>query len=180
MISHIASKTSLSAFFFLYHISLVQYCPSKREEKTILVCTFLSRHKKQKEEDIAICECEYDISQPESACGETCLNVLTSTECTPGFCPCGFYCKNQVDMFSLILSLSSVNSSILMFLCSFNFFLLLPMFGVAAYSHFYHIGQKCLGATFYTFNCQYASPYSVLWFLFLALLYIWLKVASPS
>ncbi|EXB81592.1 Histone-lysine N-methyltransferase ASHH1 [Morus notabilis] len=53
------------------------------------------RHKKQKEEDIAICECKYDISQPESACGETCLNVLTSTECTPGFCLCGYYCKNQ-------------------------------------------------------------------------------------
>ncbi|XP_021817352.1 uncharacterized protein LOC110759580 isoform X1 [Prunus avium] len=53
------------------------------------------RHKTQKEEDIAICECKYDEHDPESACGERCLNVLTSTECTPGYCPCGVYCKNQ-------------------------------------------------------------------------------------
>ncbi|XVE55121.1 hypothetical protein DITRI_Ditri03aG0135300 [Diplodiscus trichospermus] len=53
------------------------------------------QHKKQKEEDIAICECKFDFSDPDSACGERCLNVLTSTECTPGYCPCGVYCKNQ-------------------------------------------------------------------------------------
>ncbi|KAK6246443.1 SET domain - like 10 [Theobroma cacao] len=53
------------------------------------------KHKKQKEEDIAICECKFDFSDPDSACGERCLNVLTSTECTPGYCPCGVYCKNQ-------------------------------------------------------------------------------------
>ncbi|KAG5544386.1 hypothetical protein RHGRI_016964 [Rhododendron griersonianum] len=53
------------------------------------------RHKKLKEEDIAICECKYDANDPDSACGERCLNVLTSTECTPGYCPCGDYCKNQ-------------------------------------------------------------------------------------
>lgn len=54
------------------------------------------RHKKQKEEDIAICECQYDSNNPDSACGDRCLNVLTSTECTPGYCPCGIHCKNQV------------------------------------------------------------------------------------
>lgn len=54
------------------------------------------RHKKQKQEDIAICECSYNANDPESACGERCLNVLTSTECTPGYCRCGEYCKNQV------------------------------------------------------------------------------------
>ncbi|KAK4805109.1 hypothetical protein SAY86_004926 [Trapa natans] len=53
------------------------------------------KHKKQKEEDIAICECSYNASDPGSACGERCLNVLTSTECTPGYCPCGEYCQNQ-------------------------------------------------------------------------------------
>ncbi|XP_010537264.1 PREDICTED: histone-lysine N-methyltransferase ASHH1 [Tarenaya hassleriana] len=53
------------------------------------------KHKKQKEEDIAICECKFDFGDPDSACGERCLNVLTSTECTPGYCPCGVYCKNQ-------------------------------------------------------------------------------------
>ncbi|XP_061998453.1 uncharacterized protein LOC133715810 isoform X2 [Rosa rugosa] len=53
------------------------------------------RHKKQEEEEIVICECKYDEKDPESACGERCLNVLTSTECTPGYCPCGVYCKNQ-------------------------------------------------------------------------------------
>ncbi|TYI22906.1 hypothetical protein ES332_A06G132000v1 [Gossypium tomentosum] len=53
------------------------------------------KHKKQKEEDIAICECKFDFSDPDSTCGERCLNVLTSTECTPGYCPCGVYCKNQ-------------------------------------------------------------------------------------
>ncbi|XP_073003236.1 histone-lysine N-methyltransferase ASHH1 [Typha latifolia] len=53
------------------------------------------KHKKQKEEDIAICVCRYAPDDPDSACGERCLNVLTSTECTPGYCPCGEYCKNQ-------------------------------------------------------------------------------------
>lgn len=53
------------------------------------------KHKKQKEEDIAICVCQYDTNDPDSACGERCLNVLTSTECTPGYCPCGIHCKNQ-------------------------------------------------------------------------------------
>lgn len=54
------------------------------------------REKKQKEEDIAVCVCRYDANDPESACGERCLNVLTSTECTPGYCSCGDLCKNQV------------------------------------------------------------------------------------
>lgn len=53
------------------------------------------KHKKQKEEDIAICECKYNVNDPDSACGERCLNVLTSTECTSNYCPCGVYCKNQ-------------------------------------------------------------------------------------
>lgn len=57
----------------------------------------LPRHVKQKEEDIAICVCQFDANDPDSACGERCLNVLTSTECTPGCCPCGVYCKNQVS-----------------------------------------------------------------------------------
>ncbi|KAK2457890.1 histone-lysine N-methyltransferase ASHH2 [Trifolium repens] len=56
---------------------------------------YMRRHKKQKEEDIAICECRYDEDDPDSACGDGCLNVLTSTECTPGHCPCGILCKNQ-------------------------------------------------------------------------------------
>ncbi|KAI3459787.1 hypothetical protein Pfo_016450 [Paulownia fortunei] len=57
---------------------------------------FLGRkHKKLKEEDIAVCECKYDACNPESACGESCLNVLTSTECTPGYCHCGEHCRNQ-------------------------------------------------------------------------------------
>ncbi|MCD7451991.1 hypothetical protein HAX54_014601 [Datura stramonium] len=52
---------------------------------------FLGRkHKKLKEEEIAICECN-----TESACGEGCLNALTNTECTPGYCPCGETCINQ-------------------------------------------------------------------------------------
>ncbi|XP_078441312.1 SET domain group 26 isoform X2 [Wolffia australiana] len=53
------------------------------------------KHVKQREEDIAICVCQLDVHDPESACGDRCLNVLTSTECTPGYCPCGVYCKNQ-------------------------------------------------------------------------------------
>ncbi|KAL6883594.1 hypothetical protein ACP4OV_011008 [Aristida adscensionis] len=57
------------------------------------------RHKRQKEEDIAVCECQYDILDPESPCGERCLNVLTNTECTPGYCRCGVYCKNQAGQF---------------------------------------------------------------------------------
>jgi len=54
------------------------------------------RHKRQKEEDIVVCECQYDILDPESPCGDRCLNFLTNTECTPGYCRCGVYCKNQV------------------------------------------------------------------------------------
>ncbi|KAJ1270992.1 hypothetical protein BS78_06G094600 [Paspalum vaginatum] len=53
------------------------------------------KHKRQKEEDIAVCECQYDILDPESPCGDRCLNFLTNTECTPGYCRCGVYCKNQ-------------------------------------------------------------------------------------
>ncbi|KAL9317682.1 hypothetical protein ACSQ67_014199 [Phaseolus vulgaris] len=56
---------------------------------------FMRRQKKQKEEDIAICECKYDANDTDSACGDSCLNVLTSTECTPGYCPCDILCKNQ-------------------------------------------------------------------------------------
>ncbi|KAK8946591.1 Histone-lysine N-methyltransferase ASHH1 [Platanthera zijinensis] len=53
------------------------------------------KHTKQKREDIVICDCQFNANDQESACGEHCLNVLTSTECTPGFCPCGDYCMNQ-------------------------------------------------------------------------------------
>ncbi|GAB2275853.1 hypothetical protein Dimus_010597 [Dionaea muscipula] len=53
------------------------------------------KHKKQKEEDIAVCDCKYDAIDPDNACGDSCLNVLTSTECTPGYCTCGLYCRNQ-------------------------------------------------------------------------------------
>ncbi|KAK4253082.1 hypothetical protein QN277_010904 [Acacia crassicarpa] len=56
---------------------------------------FTRRHVKQKEEDIAICECKYDDIDPDSACGDGCLNVLTNSECTPGYCPCDVFCKNQ-------------------------------------------------------------------------------------
>ncbi|XP_004496445.1 histone-lysine N-methyltransferase ASHH1 [Cicer arietinum] len=56
---------------------------------------FMRRHKKQKEEDIAVCECRYNADDPDSACADGCLNVLTSTECTPGHCNCGILCKNQ-------------------------------------------------------------------------------------
>ncbi|KAF3625691.1 Histone-lysine N-methyltransferase ASHH1 [Capsicum annuum] len=54
------------------------------------------RRKKLKEDDIAICECKYDASDPESACGERCLNSLTNIECTPGYCKCGETCRNQI------------------------------------------------------------------------------------
>ncbi|XP_058088050.1 histone-lysine N-methyltransferase ASHH1 isoform X3 [Magnolia sinica] len=57
------------------------------------------KHKKQKEEDMAICICQYDANHPDSACGDRCLNVLTSTECTPGYCPCDTHCKNQAGQF---------------------------------------------------------------------------------
>ncbi|CAI9778203.1 unnamed protein product [Fraxinus pennsylvanica] len=53
------------------------------------------KRRKLKEDDIAICECMYDGTNPENACGETCLNVLTSIECTAGYCPCGEHCRNQ-------------------------------------------------------------------------------------
>ncbi|WMV36769.1 hypothetical protein MTR67_030154 [Solanum verrucosum] len=52
-------------------------------------------HKKLREEDIAICECKYDASDPNSACVGRCLNLLTNIECTPGYCSCGDTCRNQ-------------------------------------------------------------------------------------
>ena len=55
------------------------------------------RHKKPREEDIAICECKYDASDPNSACVGRCLNLLTNIECTPGYCPCGDTCRNQAN-----------------------------------------------------------------------------------
>lgn len=62
----------------------------------LTTCVIFWRHKSQTEEDIAVCECQYDILDPESPCGDRCLNLLTNTECTPGYCRCGVYCKNQV------------------------------------------------------------------------------------
>ncbi|KAG6468119.1 hypothetical protein ZIOFF_072687 [Zingiber officinale] len=57
---------------------------------------FLNRKpKKQKEEDITICDCQYDSNNPDNACGDRCLNVLTNTECTRGHCACGSDSKNQ-------------------------------------------------------------------------------------
>lgn len=69
------------------------------------VFSALHRHKKQKEEDISICECKFDFGDPDSACGERCLNVITNTECTPGYCPCGVYCKNQVTWIKAFASM---------------------------------------------------------------------------
>ncbi|KAL3507073.1 hypothetical protein ACH5RR_032455 [Cinchona calisaya] len=51
--------------------------------------------KKLKDDDVAICLCKYDANYPESACGDRCLNVMTSTECTRGYCPCEDFCMNQ-------------------------------------------------------------------------------------
>ncbi|XP_049414797.1 histone-lysine N-methyltransferase ASHH1-like [Solanum stenotomum] len=53
------------------------------------------KHKKPREEDIAICECKYDASDPNSACVGRCLNLLTNIECTPGYCLCGDTCRIQ-------------------------------------------------------------------------------------
>ncbi|XP_071938651.1 histone-lysine N-methyltransferase ASHH1-like isoform X2 [Coffea arabica] len=55
--------------------------------------------KKVKDDDVAICFCKYDPNNPESACGDGCLNVMTSTECIRGYCPCQDYCKNQAGQF---------------------------------------------------------------------------------
>jgi hypothetical protein len=53
----------------------------------------------QKDDDIAVCECQYKVDDPESACGELCLNSLTNTECTPCHCPSAEFCRNQVMIF---------------------------------------------------------------------------------
>ncbi|KAH0638295.1 hypothetical protein KY290_038336 [Solanum tuberosum] len=58
---------------------------------------FLGRkHKKLKEEDVAVCECKYGVNDPETACVERCLNVLTSIECTLGYYQSGENCRNQI------------------------------------------------------------------------------------
>ncbi|WZZ69277.1 hypothetical protein YC2023_080647 [Brassica napus] len=71
----------------------------------------ISKKPQSKEEDISICECKFDFGDPDSACGERCLNVITNTECTPGYCPCGVYCKNQVNtVFECLLLCAYVKS----------------------------------------------------------------------
>lgn len=70
----------------------------------VCVCTFCRQQIKKKDEDIAVCECKLDPGKTELACGERCLNVLTNTECTPGYCPCGTYCNNQVHYNFLLFS----------------------------------------------------------------------------
>ncbi|MCO5610217.1 hypothetical protein L7F22_064453 [Adiantum nelumboides] len=52
-------------------------------------------HKQLVDDDVPVCSCKLTKGDPESACGDRCLNFLTSNECTPGFCPCGEACKNQ-------------------------------------------------------------------------------------
>lgn len=54
------------------------------------------RHKKLTEDDIDICECKHDAGDPNSGCVGRCLNLLTNIECTPGYCPSGENCRNQV------------------------------------------------------------------------------------
>ncbi|XP_071939465.1 histone-lysine N-methyltransferase ASHH1-like isoform X2 [Coffea arabica] len=68
----------LSSFTHIYHNDFVGRKP-----------------KKVKDDDVAICFCKCDPDNPESACGDGCLNVMTSTECIRGYCPCQDYCKNQ-------------------------------------------------------------------------------------
>ncbi|KAK4731445.1 hypothetical protein R3W88_024433 [Solanum pinnatisectum] len=53
------------------------------------------RHKKLKEEDVAVCECKYGVNDLETACGERFLNVLTIIECTLGYYLSGENCRNQ-------------------------------------------------------------------------------------
>ena len=42
-------------------------------------------HKKLKVEDVTVCEWKYSVNDPETACGERCLNVHTNSECTQGY-----------------------------------------------------------------------------------------------
>ena len=73
-------------------IPACNYLPLKSHIKVLLSAL---RPKKLKDDDVAICVYKYD--NPESACGEGCLNVMTSTECIHGHWPCQDYCKNQVS-----------------------------------------------------------------------------------
>ncbi|WMV45994.1 hypothetical protein MTR67_039379 [Solanum verrucosum] len=76
-------------------VPALKFCLS--ETKHPVALHLASRHKKQREKDIAICECKYDASNPNSACVGRCLNLLTNIECTPGYCLCGETCRNQVN-----------------------------------------------------------------------------------
>ncbi|KAL2651329.1 hypothetical protein R1flu_019457 [Riccia fluitans] len=53
------------------------------------------RPKRQEEAEITVCECVIEQENPESPCGDQCLNMMTCTECTPGFCPSKDLCRNQ-------------------------------------------------------------------------------------
>ncbi|KAL9249467.1 Histone-lysine N-methyltransferase ASHH1-like protein [Drosera capensis] len=92
-------NTSISS---LYQFSLIWSNQSDMvvEGPTDYICISQNefscrKPKKQKDEDVAVCDCRYDAFNPDSACGYSCLNYLTSTECTPGYCACGPFCKNK-------------------------------------------------------------------------------------
>ena len=59
----------------------------------------LFAHRKRKvvdEDDIMVCTCERVHGETGAGCGEDCINRLMCIECTPGYCPCGERCSNQM------------------------------------------------------------------------------------
>lgn len=59
----------------------------------------LFAHRKRKvvdEDDIMVCTCESVNAEGGMGCGEDCINRLMCIECTPGYCPCGERCSNQM------------------------------------------------------------------------------------
>lgn len=59
----------------------------------------LFAHRKRKvvdEDDIMVCTCESVNGESGAGCGEDCINRLMCIECTPGYCPCGEQCSNQM------------------------------------------------------------------------------------
>lgn len=115
-------EVCVTPFWIFCHFNENVFCIKRKVwSKSIWVLIFflLHRHKKQKEEDIAVCECKFDANDNDSACGEGCLNVLTSTECTPGHCPSGVHCRNQVTM-KLLFMYKIFFSLFLFYICVYT------------------------------------------------------------
>eukprot|EP00124_Ichthyophonus_hoferi_P004879 Ihof_evm3s600 gene=Ihof_evmTU3s600 len=70
--------------------------PEEYTEYIPLTVNDYTFNKERKNRDKAFeCDCYIDPGDPNSACGENCLNRIMRMECDINICPCGSKCQNQ-------------------------------------------------------------------------------------